>query len=96
MTTLASSAKDNRFKTMLEKCEEALSSTDGLLIQTMVELKNGEYDEAELSATEALRYEVSCDHIFGRRQAYLPTHVVYEMKIYKELSEAANRIIERL
>lgn len=96
MTNLASSTEDDQFKTMLEKCKEALLFTDGLLIRTMLQLDNGKYDKAEHSTSEALWYEVSCDYIFGKHKSNLPTKVVYEMMLYKELSEAANRIIEQL
>ncbi|KAF3974714.1 hypothetical protein CMV_001973 [Castanea mollissima] len=96
MSHLASGAKDKEMKNRFEECSQGFCSTMKELSSATIRLKKAKYDDAERSVNKALNcYSLNCQSII---QSYKnsPKHVVYSMRIYEELSEAANRVIERL
>ncbi|XP_062170412.1 uncharacterized protein LOC133876143 [Alnus glutinosa] len=96
MSDLASRAKDQAAKTLLQECGQGYSSAEKELSSATSSLKNGKYDDAERFVNEALKYELTCHSKTGSYKERIPENLVLEMKIYEQLSEAANRIVERL
>ncbi|XP_020230934.1 uncharacterized protein LOC109811566 [Cajanus cajan] len=66
------------------------------LISSTHALQNHEYDNAESHVVTALRLDLSCRTNLEHYHSKVPNGVLYDMKIYEELSEAASRIIEKL
>ncbi|GAV64127.1 PMEI domain-containing protein, partial [Cephalotus follicularis] len=100
MTQLASGAQDKNLKTICEACGKGYSTALTDLSAATLKITNGEYDEANLSVRNALESEVECQRSIGGNQQKIkpsfPVDVLYEMKVYEQLSDAALRIIDRL
>ena len=96
MSHLASGAKDKEMKNRFEECSQGFSPAMKELSSATIRLKKAKYDDAERSVNKALYcYNLSCQSII-QSYKHTPKHVVYSIRIYEELSEAANRVIERL
>ncbi len=96
MSNLASGTKAKVVKKVFKECGQGFSSAMKKLSSATFGLKKGKYDDAEKFVSEALDYEHNCQSKIGRHHEDIPKHVVYDMRIYEQLSEAANRVIERL
>jgi pectinesterase inhibitor-like protein len=96
MSELASSSKDPAMKIVFKECCQGYSSAEKGLSSATSCLKNGRYEDAERFVNEALEYELTCHSKIESYRAGISEYIVHEMKIYEQLSEAANRIVERL
>lgn len=97
MTEIASGAIDTNATKILKQCSRGFYSATKDLASATLKLKSGKYDGAEHSVSRAVvsaaycRYEIE---VYKRK--VVPRNMIYEMFIYEDLSEAANRIIEGL
>ncbi|KAG6687275.1 hypothetical protein I3843_11G063400 [Carya illinoinensis] len=96
MSELASGTADLAMKNVFEECGRGFSSAYKELSSATSSLEKRKYDEAEMLVNEALEYELKCHWKIGSYGDQIPKDVVYGMKLYEDLSEATDRIVERL
>ncbi|KAJ7948933.1 Pectinesterase inhibitor [Quillaja saponaria] len=96
MSSLASGTRKKEAKVIFQWCAKGYSSAKKELISSKQALKNGKYDAAEGSVSAALKSHVQCLDKIESNEEKVQENIVQKIRIYGELSEAANRIIERL
>ncbi|KAF5477372.1 hypothetical protein F2P56_004020 [Juglans regia] len=96
MSELASGTADLTMKNVFEDCGRGFSSAYKELSSATSSLEKRKYDKAEMLVNEALEFELKCHSKIGSYGDKIPKDVVYGMKLYEDLSEATNRIVERL
>lgn len=96
MSALASGSKDQAMKNVFEECGRGFSSARKVLSSATLNLEKSKYDDAEMFVNEALQYVLQCHSRIGDHGDQIPKDVVYGMKLYEDLSEATDRIVERL
>ncbi|CAK7355439.1 unnamed protein product [Dovyalis caffra] len=96
MTELASKEElDKKLKSAYQRCIKGYALADKHLLKVVSWLKTGDYDKANSGVMSALEYELLCRASFEVSKWEIPSLVVYEMRVYEALSEAAFRIIDR-
>ncbi|KAJ6678166.1 PLANT INVERTASE/PECTIN METHYLESTERASE INHIBITOR SUPERFAMILY PROTEIN [Salix viminalis] len=95
MTKMASREDDERLRSAYQSCSKGFLKAVKHLLKVVSVLKMGDYDKANAGVMSALEYELSCGAAFEESKRKLPGLVVYEMRVYEALSEAAFRIIDR-
>ena len=97
MTSIASGAKEDYGKRLFEGCSKDYSDSNKDLVSAVGLLKGRKYDGAEKAVTGAFYRHESCRNDIGAyKNVTVPSKVAYEMKIYEDLCQVADRIIERL
>lgn len=98
MSKLASKTHVNASKRIFEDCKKSFVSSRKELDGARSALKKRDFDGVVKSVDTALEYELTCSYeITGAKlDSHVPIDVIYTMRIFQELSEAALRIIERL
>ncbi|KAL4351263.1 hypothetical protein GQ457_06G023640 [Hibiscus cannabinus] len=95
MTALASAMLDKDVKWALQSCGKGFSEAKTDLAKATNMLKNKDYDETNSLVSKALQKEVDCQKNVWDYRALVPDFVIYDMRVYQELSDAAMRIIDR-
>jgi pectinesterase inhibitor-like protein len=95
MTKLASKEEDKKLKSACHGCSKGYVKANKNLLKAVSLLKIGDYDKANSGVKSALQYELFCRETFEESKWKLPSLVVYEMRLYEALSEAALRIVDR-
>ncbi|GMI65586.1 hypothetical protein like AT4G00872 [Hibiscus trionum] len=95
MTVLASAAHDKNVKMVLQSCEKGFSVATTDLANATNMLGNKDYDKTNGLVSAALRQEVDCNQYASEYKVTIPYRMVYDMRVYEELSDAALRIIDR-
>ncbi|KAK7324324.1 hypothetical protein VNO77_27857 [Canavalia gladiata] len=97
MKILASTSSGN-LKEFYQRCANDYNRiAKKELISAKKALHNHKYDQAEYCVVKALSFDAACHkNLKGDFNDKVSKGVLYEMKIYEELSEAACRIIEKL
>ena len=97
MKDVASSSKDDSIRDVLMECSKGYMAAKTDLLSAIVYLRSHEFDEAESCVTEAFFQHHTCHStIKDHKDIKISRKVAHEMKIYEELCNSANRIIERL
>ncbi|GKV37014.1 hypothetical protein SLEP1_g45089 [Rubroshorea leprosula] len=96
MAELASSSQDKNTEAVAKICQKGYSDAGQQLGAAAQALKSGDYDMANASVREALENDVACGNEGESCKLNFPPDVVYEMRVYEELADAALRIIDRL
>ncbi|KAG5241616.1 pectinesterase inhibitor [Salix suchowensis] len=92
---LRSHSRILRLRSAYQSCSKGFLKAVKHLLKVVSVLKMGDYDKANAGVMSALEYELSCGAAFEESKRKLPGLVVYEMRVYEALSEAAFRIIDR-
>ncbi|KAK8588957.1 hypothetical protein V6N13_087846 [Hibiscus sabdariffa] len=95
MTALASTMLDKDVKRALQTCGKRFSEAKTDLAKATNMLKNKDYDETNSPINKALQKEVDCQKNVWDYRAFVPDSVIYDMRVYQELSDAAMRIVDR-
>ncbi|KAE8667824.1 putative RING/U-box superfamily protein [Hibiscus syriacus] len=95
MSALASAVHEKEVKSMLQSCEKWLSVAMTRLANATRMLEAGEYDGTNENVVAALVRELDCRQNVEAHNVTVPDGVVYDMRVYEELSEAALRIVDR-
>ncbi|EOY13873.1 PREDICTED: pectinesterase inhibitor [Theobroma cacao] len=95
MSSLASGVQDKNIKSLLQDCEQGFSQAKHDLSTATDQLKRKDYDKTNHSVRTALEQEVTCNKNVLSLKLRVPNHVLFEMRVYEDLSEAAMRIIDR-
>lgn len=95
MTKMASREDDEKLRSAYQSCSKGFLKAVKYLSKVVSVLKMGDYDKANAGVMSALKHELSCGATFEESKRKLPGLVVYEMRVYEALSEAAFRIIDR-
>ncbi|GLT81113.1 hypothetical protein SLA2020_525170 [Shorea laevis] len=96
MAELASSSQDKNMEAVAKICQKGYSDAGQQLGAAAQSLQSGDYDMANESVREALENDVACGNEGESNKLSFPPEVVYEMRVYEELADAALRIIDRL
>lgn len=97
MSNMSSVYKDRSTKKVLLGCSEGYLASKKDLLAAIVSLKSGQFDDAETSVTMTLDRHMSClKRIEKHKEVQISSKLAYEMKIYEDLCQIADRIIERL
>ncbi|KAK8689118.1 hypothetical protein V6N13_087845 [Hibiscus sabdariffa] len=94
MSALASAEHDKKVKQVLLGCEIGFSEAETYLIRAKAQLENKDYDGTNSLIREALEHEVDCHNDVLDYKSSVPDSVIYDMRVYEELSDAAMRIID--
>ncbi|KAK8588955.1 hypothetical protein V6N13_087844 [Hibiscus sabdariffa] len=95
MTVLASSARGKVEKIVLQKCAKGFSVSMDDLVKAAITLGAKDYDKTNGLVAAALVQEVYCKQNILGKNVTVPDGMVYAMRVYEELSNAALRIIDR-
>ncbi|KAL4353533.1 hypothetical protein GQ457_06G023650 [Hibiscus cannabinus] len=95
MTVLASTPPGKGEKTVLQSCEKAFSDATYDLAKATAMLGAKDYDKTNGLVAAALAREVFCKENMLDNKVTVPDSVVYQMRVYEELSNAALRIVDR-
>lgn len=97
MSNMSSVYKDRSTKKVLLGCSQGYLASKKDLLAAIVSLKSGQFDDAETSVTMTLDRHMSClKRIEQHKEVQISSKLAYEMKIYEDLCQIADRIIERL
>ncbi|XP_039039486.1 pectinesterase inhibitor-like [Hibiscus syriacus] len=95
MSALASAMHDKKAKSVLQSCEKCFSVATTHLGNATSMLEAKEYDGTNEMVVAALGREVDCKQNAKAYNVTVPYGVVYDMRVYLELSDAVLRIIDR-
>ncbi|GMI65584.1 hypothetical protein like AT4G00872 [Hibiscus trionum] len=95
MTALASVVHDTKVKQIIQGCEIGFSEAETDLTKATTLLENKDYDGTNSLINVALQQEVDCHNDVLDYKVSVPSIMIYDMRVYEELSDAAMRIIDR-
>ncbi|XVE52822.1 hypothetical protein DITRI_Ditri02bG0155000 [Diplodiscus trichospermus] len=95
MSTLASSVQDKNLKSLFKGCEHRFFQGKSDLSIATIKLKSKDYDKTNHFVRTALQQEILCKKNVVKMKLRLPSNILFEMRVYEELSDAAMRIIDR-
>ncbi|XVE52823.1 hypothetical protein DITRI_Ditri02bG0155100 [Diplodiscus trichospermus] len=95
MSTLASRVQDKSLKSLFRGCEKGFSQAKSDLSTAMNRLKSKDYDKTNHFVRTALQQEIFCMENVVDLKLTIPSDILFDMRVYEELSDAAMRIIDR-
>ncbi|OMO88351.1 Pectinesterase inhibitor [Corchorus capsularis] len=99
MSSMASTVQDKSLKSMFNECTKGFLEARRDLSTAMKELKKKNYDQTNLRVRKAVTPELDCkNNVVDKIKLavlQLPDDVLYTMRVYEELTNAAMRIIDR-
>lgn len=96
MSNIAAVSKDESTVKLFLECAKDYASAKKELNSAITSLKSGKYDEAETSVTLALNYDTDCHFKIVSFKKKIAHTIAFKIKLFEELCQAANRIIERI
>ena len=95
MSSIASSVHSKNLKALFQDCEKGFLEAKSDLSTASNQLKVKDYDKTNHFVRTALEQEITCQKNVVSLKLRVPSNVLYVMRVYEELSDAAMRIIDR-
>ncbi|EXB53373.1 Putative invertase inhibitor [Morus notabilis] len=97
LSNMSSVSKDQSSKDVLMECSKGYLDSKKDLLSAIVSLKSDDYDNAEKFVTATLYRHFSCLWSIKKNKVVkISSKVACEMRIYEDLCQIADRMIERL
>lgn len=96
MSKIAAVSKDKSTVKLFQNCSKDYATARKYLNSAITSLKSGKYDAAETSVTLALKFDTDCHFKIVSFKKKISHKIAFEIKLFEDLCQAANRIIERL
>ncbi|XP_022716591.1 pectinesterase inhibitor-like [Durio zibethinus] len=95
MSSLASSVQDKNLKSLFQDCKKGFFEAKHDLSTATNQLKSKNYDKTNHYVRTALEEEIICRKYVVSMKLRVASNILYKMRVYEELSDAAMRIIDR-